>query len=238
MEVGHQGVGGADRSAARADEDVGLARERGEAAVRRQAGFQQAKAGGADADDPPARRARVLKGGGGLGGNFAVFGVHAVVLHRLGLHRQERAGAHVQGDERLADAAGGEPRQQLGGEVQAGGGRRHRAVVGGVDGLVVAPVTRVLRPAGGDIGRQRHHPAHRDRGVQLGPGEIKAELHLPALVLGQQTCGQVVVGAEGHPVADRQPLARAHEGAPAVRRQAAVQGGLHRHGRILAGTHA
>ena len=45
------------------------------------------------------------------------------------------------------------------GEMQPGGGRRHRALLGGKQGLVVGAVLLVGRAAGGDIGRQRHRAA-------------------------------------------------------------------------------
>ena len=54
-----------------------------------------------------------------------------------------------------------------------GGGRRHRALVPGEDGLVVGPVALVVVAPGGDVGRQRHMADRRDRLVEIGPARSK-----------------------------------------------------------------
>ena len=60
---------------------------------------------------PPAARA-AFSASAVVGRHLAVLGMHAVLGHVVGLHRQEGAGADVQGDEVLADTPFGQGRQQ------------------------------------------------------------------------------------------------------------------------------
>ena len=80
------------------------------------------------------------------------------------------------------DARLGQRRQQPLGEMQAGGGRRHRSRLAGVDGLVVAPVLVVLAAPGGDVGRQRHQAVILDGQIQVRAGQVEGlvgERHEP-----------------------------------------------------------
>jgi hypothetical protein len=78
-------------------------------------------------------------------------------------HRPERSLAHVQGQQPAVDPRGGQSLEELGREVQARGGRRHRAgpLRGRVHRLVVGAVGRVGHleaggpPRGEDVRRQR-----------------------------------------------------------------------------------
>ena len=88
--------------------------------------------------------------------------MHLVVGGVVRFYRQERAGADMQGDFVQANAALLQATEHCVGEMQAGGGRRHRAVMGGEQVLVIGAVLVVGGAAGGDIGRQRHRPAFRD----------------------------------------------------------------------------
>ena len=88
----------------------------------------------------------------------------------------------MQGDLRDADAALFQARQQLFGEMQARGGRRHRAFLVGEDGLVIGAVLLVRLAAGGDIGRQGHLAALSDRLVQNRPMEGEGKGYLPTLI--------------------------------------------------------
>ena len=78
MEIGHQQIGGLEAVAGR-DEDVGLAGERPHGAVLAAAVSSSRSDGGADGDDASAGGARAIERGGGVGGDLAPFGVHAVV---------------------------------------------------------------------------------------------------------------------------------------------------------------
>ena len=60
-------------------------------------------------------------------------------------------------------------------EMQAGGRRRDRAVLAGIDRLVVVAVAFVLGARGGDIGRQRHMADGGDRLVEDRAGEVEGE---------------------------------------------------------------
>ncbi len=120
--------------------------------------------------------------------------------------------------------------------MQAGGGGGDRAVLAGVDGLVVGAVAGVLGPPRGDVGRQGHRAEGAHRLVQRRPREIEGQPHLAGLVLGfhrgvqaRQQEGPVPRLPEAHPVGRLQPLARTHEGRPSRRPQPLVQRGLHPH---------
>ena len=108
--------------------------------------FEQAQRGRADRDDPAARRARRLDGARRLLRHLAPFGMHGVGVGVVDAHRLEGPGADMQRDARRGDAGGGERGHQPGREMQARGGRGHRAVVAG-------------RTASGS----RRGPAHRPR---------------------------------------------------------------------------
>ncbi|MNT08076.1 hypothetical protein D3C72_1428050 [compost metagenome] len=136
MEVGHQHVAGAE-AVARRDEDGGVAVEGLDHAVLGGRAFQQAKRGGADADDAAAGGADGVQGGGGLGRDLAPLGVHLVVGGVIGLDRQEGAGADVQGHGVGGDAARANGVQQSGGEVQTRRRGGDRAVIGRKDRLIV-----------------------------------------------------------------------------------------------------
>ena len=93
--------------------------------------LQQPHAGGADRHDAPSGRARGVDRGGGGRRDLAMFGVDAVARDVVASHRQERAGADMQRQRDAPDAARFQRRQQGRGEMQAGGGRRDRALVRG-----------------------------------------------------------------------------------------------------------
>ena len=111
----------------------------------------------------------------------------------------------------------------------------------GKDGLVVFQILIVLGPLGRDIGGQGHDPDLADGVVQHRAYQIEAQGDEAVLALGgdlgidlAQKAGVVLLAPETHAVADLQPLARLHEGAPHIGRVAVVQGGLDRHGQKLA----
>ena len=96
---------------------------------------------------PPAR-ARCVDAGGGRGVDDAALGVHAVLARVVGLDRQKRAGADMQGHRDPVDAARREPVEQSGREMQPGGRRRDGALGAGEHRLVVGAVARARRRAG------------------------------------------------------------------------------------------
>ena len=65
--------------------------------------FEQAQAGGADRDDPPAGRAHGVQPVGGGGVDPAPFGVHHMVGGVVGLDRQEGARADMERQRFVAD---------------------------------------------------------------------------------------------------------------------------------------
>ncbi len=109
------------------DEDVGRAGPAARAPSSRAGTLQQTQRGRADSDDAPAPRlGRVQRVGGCLADRTGL-GVHLVVGGIVHLHRQERTGADMQGDEAALDAFGIECGKQLGREMQARSGRRDGA---------------------------------------------------------------------------------------------------------------
>ncbi len=149
------------------------------------------------------------------------------------LDRQEGARPDVKGDRVGRDAPGADGFQQFRREMQARRGGGDRAIVQGIDGLVVGQVLVVLGPLGRDIGRQGHDPDIADGIIQhrAGQGELQRHQAVVALGLdggidGGQVAGPVVMGAKAHAVPDLQPLAGLHEGGPDIGRVAVVQGGL------------
>ena len=99
--------------------------------------------------------------------------MHGVPCGVVGLHRQECAGADVQGDFRNTDAALLQAGQQLFGEMQARGWCRHRAFFLGEKSLVIGAVLFVRLTAGGDIRRQGHLAPLGNRLIQDRPMEGK-----------------------------------------------------------------
>ncbi len=212
MEIGQQCADPAEL-VGRMDEDIGaslLGLERGGA-------LQDPRAGGADGDDPAARR---------VGGPFLQPGrdrvglpMHDVILQPLDLHRPEGAEADVEGDEGVVEAG-----QQLGREVEPGGRRGHRAELVRVDGLVALAVVDSRRsgriqvqgeglPPFKDVGRNRHVA----EGLEIDLPE-EAEDPLAALQglehLGLQGRGARLAGAEAEPHTGEGPLGRFHQGGP------------------------
>ncbi|MCY1231077.1 hypothetical protein D9M72_435130 [compost metagenome] len=114
----------------------------------------------------------------------------------LGAHRLEGAGAHVQRQEGAPHAGGIEPGEQRIVEMQARGGRGHRAGAARVDGLVAGFVVgvRVVR----DIRRQRQAAVALDQ-VQRRLGEAQREelVHARAHGDGEGVVGQMQRAALG-----------------------------------------
>ena len=114
--------------------------------------------------------------------------VHRVLLQGGGLHRLEGADPDLERQLVGGHPGAGQGLQQAGGEVQAGGGRRHARVTvsAGEEGLVPAAVRAVVRPlsrmeiAPGleDVGRQRRPAGVRHH--RLGSGSA-GEAEPPAL---------------------------------------------------------
>ena len=110
--------------------------------------------------------------------------------------------------------------------MQARGRRGDGAVLAREHGLIVGEVALVDGAAAGDIGRQRHVAALRQRLVEHGAMKGEGERHLAALALGLDGGVELVeeahpaLAAETHHVADREALARLHQGAASVSRRA------------------
>ena len=219
----HQGVRDPETSTRR-DEDVGLACPGGETPVLRRGALQEPQRGGADADHTPTRRPGGVDPPSDLGGDLTPFRMHPVLAQVLGLDRKEGARAHVQGHARQVDARSRQAVEELRSEMQTGRRRRHRALPPGVNRLVVAAVTVILAPFGGDVGRQGHFPDPGDGGVEIRPrhGEIQGEF--AGLALRRNTGGQV---AEPKFVSLGDLLPRPHEGPPGPLGHPLVKRGLH-----------
>src|SRR5471030_2999298 len=110
-------------------------------------------------------------------------------------------------------------------EMQSRRGRRHRAVMGGIDRLVVRQILDVRSPAAGDIGGQRHSPYSADGTVQALPTLLKNQIHLSPIAgqdMGPQIRGEI------QPVSGLEPPGGLCKGQVAVRTSALVKGNLDR----------
>ena len=117
----------------------------------------------------------------------------------------------MQRDEMAGDATLIERGEELRREMQAGRGGCHRAILAGVDGLVIVRIGLVGRALAGDIGRQRQLAEPGDLLVEDRTGEGEAQLDLAALAfcrdLGMQ--GAKLAGIRGGFRAEDNGLARA-----------------------------
>ena len=154
MEVGDKSVDGTE-AIARGDEQARDAGVRRGPALARNDTLQRARARGAHGDDAFPFRLGPADAPGRALAQSVPLSVHAVVLHHGLAHRTERAQAHVQGHGHVVDAAGGQLVQERTGEMQSGGGRRHRTRRRGIDRLVAHPVALLHAPQPFDIVRQR-----------------------------------------------------------------------------------
>ena len=87
--------------------------------------------------------------------------------------------------------------------MQAGGGRGHGAVMGGIDGLVVGPVAGIVGPL--DIGRQRHVSGAGEHRHEIGAATIETHGDESVLILGCDFSRQRPV--EGQGLSDLEALA-------------------------------
>jgi len=194
MKIRQQGIDGA-KLIARLDEQAGdapVGRNHAAASGRRSRGFQAPDHRRADGDHPPAGGARGIDRRGGAVRHLHPLLVHHMVFEIVRPHRLEGARADVQRDERPRDAA----RLELGEgplvEVQARGGRRHRAGFARIDRLIALPVGAVRRPI--DIGGQRHLAVRLEVGQhvagELEPVQVSlATLHARFGAAGQKDPG-------------------------------------------------
>ncbi len=84
--------------------------------------------------------------------------MHAMLLHPLGLHRQEGAGAHVQRQSFASDAAPIQLIDEARCEMQSRGGRCDRSVLAREHRLVIVAVGLVRGATRRDVGGKRHSP--------------------------------------------------------------------------------
>jgi hypothetical protein len=155
--------------------------------------------------------------------------MHLVLGGVIGLDRQEGSRPHMQRDEMPGNAARIQARKQRVGEMQPRCGRGNRALLAGIDGLVILAVLRVLAALGGDIGWQRNVAGGHDRLVERRAGEIEDQLDLAALAalarsgIEHALKADRAIAAKGQPVTRLDALAGPHEGLPAVRARPHVQ---------------
>jgi hypothetical protein len=221
MEVGHQAV---DRAEAVAGgyEDGGVAFERANNAALLGRALDQPEAGGADGDDPASRRARLVQPGGGGGIDAAPFGVHPMVASVVGLHRQERPRADMQGERGMLNTRLRQRRHQRGGEMQRRSRGRHRSLVAREHRLIIVEITCVGGPLAGDIGRQRHP----SRPFQQQLDRLLAfKFEQDRAIFDASPGDGSHVRAEVDPVAGPHSLGVAHKCAPAPRPLALVERG-------------
>jgi len=132
--------------------------------------FEGAGGGGSGGDDAAAFGEGAVEGVGGGGGEGVTLGVEANVGEAGDADGLEGAKANVQGEIRDLDAAGAEGGEDLGGEVEAGGGRGGGAGMARVDGLISLAVLRGVGLGGlaaMDVGGKRHVADAGERGVEV-----------------------------------------------------------------------
>ncbi len=129
--------------------------------------FQRADDGGADGDDAAAFAGGAIDGVGGCSGERVALAVQADFVDALDAQRGKGAEADVQRDARDFDALRGERVEHLRREVQAGGGRGHRAALAREDGLVALAIRG--RIVATNVGRQRHVADAVEDGEEIRP---------------------------------------------------------------------
>ncbi len=134
--------------------------------------------------------------------------MHCVARDVIHLHRQKRAGPDVKRHGVKADAARLQLAHQAFREMQAGGRRRHGALLAGEHGLIIGAVACIGRPTRRDVGRQRQLAALRNGLVQHRPVKCERQRHLACLAL--RLNGGVELAEEAH-TALRLLLAKPHD---------------------------
>ena len=222
MEIGDEGVD-ATEGARRVDEDLGFAGV-GVVVLHRcgmplEKVFERSNRGGADGDaaSPGARREQ---GALGRGGKFVEFAMDGVGFDGVGRNRFERPETDVKRDIRKIDTGGGERLEQLGREVEAGGGGGDGDLAGavGVDRLI----TFGVRGAGGDGAVALNVRGQRDLTLAIGDGGDRlaggrGEAHVGGAVgfFGDDFAGEGA-GGVGERGADGEFAAGFYEAAPSV----------------------
>ena len=137
------------------------------------------------------------------------------------LHRQEGAGADVQGQRLAADAARIERLEQPRREVQRRSRGGDRPFLAREHRLIIVAVRLVRLAARGDVGRQRHPPGAFEQQLD---GLLAMEVQQRRAVLRLSRRPRRDALAEVDRVADPRPLGVAQERLPFARTLALVQG--------------
>ena len=147
MEVREEGIDDPE-GVTGTDEEVGFAVRDGAGAA--EGVLEGADDGGAGGDDAPALGTSAGDGVGGGGREAEALGGEDVRGGVLGADGTEGSGADLQREEGTLDTGRVQPREEVGGEVEAGGGGSGAARIAGVDGLVAVGVAVVVV----DVGRE------------------------------------------------------------------------------------
>src|SRR5690606_13360780 len=91
-----------------------------------------------------------------------------------------------------------------------------RALLAGIDRLVVAPVRLVVLALGGDVGRQRDMADGGDGAVEIRAGSVEVQGDFATLAFLLDDGGQVFCSAEGDAVAALDAFSGPGESLPAV----------------------
>jgi hypothetical protein len=166
VKIGQQGVHQPE-AVARGDEQPGLASAGAKPAGGVRGALERAQHRGADRDDAatpgPRPRHKVSR----HGRHLVPLGMHHMVLDSLCPDRQEGAGADVQRDEGMLDAALRQRRHQRRGEMQRRGRRRDRARPTCEQRLVVVAIARVAAARPLDVGGSGIPPWVSSRSIML-----------------------------------------------------------------------
>ena len=134
----------------------------------------------------------MVDAGGGAWSYLVGLRVHRMGTEIVGFHRLERAGAYVEVDRGDQNAALVDLREQLRGEMQAGGWRGDAAVVRRVHGLIAVRIGRFRRAA--DVRWQWHFAVLR---------ECSARVECPDKSDATQSAAQDLNDLDGTVVAER-----------------------------------
>lgn len=125
----------------------------------------------------------------------------------------EGAESDVEGNFCGLDAANAETGENLGGEVEAGGGGGNRSALAGVNGLIAIPIGR--RIVAGDVGRKGDVADHFYAGEKVIDGS-EPDVALTEFAPGDDLGTELVIIAEEKMLADSDLAARPDETLPIV----------------------
>lgn len=184
--------------------------------------FEEAERRCANGHQPPTLGPDGIESRRGFATDLAPLFVHFVVPHLLRLHGEKRAGADMERNEMAYDATSSERIKERLIEMKPCRWRRHGAVPGSVDGLIVIGILVVRGPTRRDVGRQRHFPHGGDCFVEHRPMKVEGEDDLSTIGAfhdGRVQCtlqAHAAIATKFNEIARFEPLRWTGESLPAI----------------------